>query len=70
MTRYFLELVEDGHRMPIGEACGYGTRQEAEIRAKRSTDDALPRNFIRVFALVSTAHLGVNGKPYLSKEDE
>lgn len=64
--RYYLEIVEDGHRIACGDRRGYGTLAEAEAAAKKHTDDALPRNTVRVLAHVATAHLGGDGEPYVA----
>lgn len=67
MKLYFLEMVEDGYRLPKGKAQGYETLEEAETEAQKHVDDALPRNYIRIFGLISSAHLGGDGEPYIQK---
>ena len=66
--RYFLEAVEEGKRLPVGNAAGYATSLEAETAALLTVDDALPRNIVRVLALTASAHLGVDGEPYIRTE--
>lgn len=68
--RWFLELVEDGKRIPVGDWKGYDSRELAEDAAKRHTDDALPRNHVRVMKLVSSAHLAGDGSEYIQDESE
>ncbi len=69
MPRFFLEMVEDGHRLPCGSPQGYLSFEEAKKEARRRTDDALPRNTVRVLAHVATAHMGGDGEPY-SRDEE
>lgn len=64
--RYYLEMVEDDHRLPKGRPDGYATLGEAEEAARRHTDDALPRNTVRVYQHVATAYVGGDGVPYVS----
>lgn len=66
--RYFIELIEDGRRFPIGSSLGYTSQEEAERVARGKVDDALPRNEIRIMAHVSTAYLQGDGDPGLRKE--
>ncbi len=66
--RYYLEIIEDGHRLPTGDRKGYATLEEAKAAAERHTDDALPRNDVRVYAHVATASLGGDGEPYIRSE--
>jgi hypothetical protein len=60
--RYYLEIVEDGHRIPVGATRGYPTHAEAREAAKNHVDDALPRNIVRVLAAAGHAYLQGDGE--------
>jgi len=66
--RFYLEMLEDGHRLPKGDRRGYATLEEAEKAAMRHIDDAMPRNSVRVYQHVSTAHMAGDGGEYVSRE--
>ncbi len=59
--RWFLEIVENGHRIPTGNLRGYQSEEDAVKDARRHTDDALPRNYVRVLCLVGVASLAGDG---------
>ena len=61
MSRFYIEVFEDGQRLPAGSAVGYGSLREAQVEAKRLIDDALPRNTVAVFELVGHAFLAGDG---------
>lgn len=58
---FFLEIVENGVRIPVGNVGGYETEREAFEAAKKKVDDALPYNRIRVFKQVAEAYLAGDG---------
>lgn len=58
---YFLELREDGVRMPVGKPQGYETLEEATQEAKKKVDDALPQNTVRILKEVGYAFLAGDG---------
>lgn len=66
--RYYLEIVEDGKRFPVGKPLGYDSLNEAKEDAKRKVDDALPSNKVRILAHVATAYLGGDGGEYVRDE--
>lgn len=66
--RYYLEMVEDGHRMPTGKGIGYDTLAEAKEAARLKVDDALPQNTVRILAHVATAYMGGYGGQYVREE--
>lgn len=63
-SRYFLEIVEDNHRLPVGSPLGYDSAEIARKEAEKWVDDALPRNYVRVFLLAGQATLGGDGETY------
>jgi hypothetical protein len=63
-VKYYLEIIEDGHRIPAGKPLGYDTLEEAKQAAEQKIDDALPRNTVRVYAHVTTAHFAGDGSTY------
>ncbi len=67
--RYFLEMVEEMHRMPRGDVRGYATLVEASAAALRFVDDACPRNRIRIMPVVREAYLAGDGESALTTMD-
>lgn len=69
--RYYLEIHEDGHRLPIGRQVGYESLAEAQDAAKRAVDDALPRNTVHILADVGYAFLAGDGgeEIHMNKSD-
>ena len=66
--RFYLEIIEHGHRIPTGDRHGYATLEEAEKAAMRHIDDALPHNSVRVYQHVATAHMAGDGGEYVRRE--
>ncbi len=66
--RYFLEVCEDGDRIPVGKVAGYETLEEAKNVARRKVDDALPNNTVRVLAHIATAFLAGDGSEEVRDE--
>jgi hypothetical protein len=64
--RYYLEIEEDGERIPIGAPIGYQDLPTARDAAGRYVDDALPRNRVRIMHQVDEAYLGGDGETYFS----
>ncbi len=64
MNRYFLEIHEDGHRIPVGKDQGYSDLEEAKRVAMRYVDDALPRNTVQVLCEMGHVYLGGDGGSY------
>lgn len=65
--RYYLEIREDGHRLPVGNHLGYDNLDDAQAAAIHYTDDALPRNTVNILLCVQNAHVGGDGGSYLSR---
>ena len=70
IVRYFLEIVENGDRIPVGDRFGYKSLAEAQAEALKKTDDALPHNHVRIMLCVGYAEIGGDGEPYLQMEDK
>lgn len=66
--RYYLEIREDGHRIPVGNPLGYATLKEAKEEARKKVDDALPKNRVAVLLQVTSAYFGGDGGSYLEDE--
>lgn len=66
--RYYIEVHENGHRLPKGNPFGYDTLNEAKEDAKRYVDDALPSNTVAIMARVATAYFGGDGGTYVREE--
>lgn len=63
MTRYYLEIHEDGVRLPVGDPRGYEDLEEAAKEAEKKVDDALPRNTIHILLEVGYAYFRGDGEP-------
>lgn len=59
--RYYLEVHENGHRIPVAPRQGFATLEEAIEAAKKKVDDALPRNTVHVVQDVGHAYLMGDG---------
>ena len=58
---FVLEIEEDGRRIRVAASAKLTTLLEAIAEAKRHVDDALPRNYVRVYMEVGTAYLAGDG---------
>lgn len=67
--RYYLEINEAGHRIPVGNPQGYETAEEAQRESLRHVDDALPCNTVHVMLSVGHAYLGGDGDPYYARHN-
>ncbi len=70
MNKYFLEIREEGERLPVGNKNGYATLAEAETAARMFADDALPRNRVMVFRIIAAAGIDGAGEVYVSRRDD
>jgi hypothetical protein len=68
--RYYLEIRENGHRIPVGERLGYASLKEAKQAAKQKVDDALPLNRVAVLLQITQAGLAGDGGEYLEDESD
>jgi hypothetical protein len=64
--KYFLEMREDGVRLPI-QNNGYFSLDEARKAALKKVDDALPRNTVHVLLEVGYAYCGGDGGEYFKE---
>jgi hypothetical protein len=65
---YYLEIIENGERLPIGSHRGYDTLEEAKKVAGEHVDDALSSNTVRVYKLVATARMAGDGGTSITEE--
>lgn len=60
--KFYLEVRENGIRIPTGDRQGYKSAEEAAAKAKQFVDDALPRNTVHVLQDVGHAYLAGDGE--------
>lgn len=65
-NRFFLEIMENGERLIVGDPKGYPTLNEARKQALKRVDDALPNNRVRILRLMDEAYFGGDGEAHLA----
>jgi hypothetical protein len=66
--KYYLEINENGHRIPTGNTLGYATLKEAKDAAKKKVDDALPNNSVSIMLHITSAYMRGDGGEYFADE--